>query len=89
MSGCSGEKARAGMKQLETLAYELREQVVELIMAGKCGHIGGDMSVMEILVAIYDRMHVTPETADDPDRDRFILSKGHCVEALYAVLAAP
>ena len=56
-------------------------------MAGKCSHIGGDMSVMEILVVLYDRMRISPQTMDSSDRDRFVLSKGHCVEALYAVLA--
>ena len=76
------------MKQLELCCYDLRQQVLDMIMAGKCGHIGGDMSVMEVLVTLYDRMHITPETANDPNRDRFILSKGHCVEALYAVLGA-
>jgi transketolase len=56
-------------------------------MAGGGGHIGGDMSVMEILVELYyRRMHISPETKEDPDRDFFILSKGHSVEAYYAVL---
>lgn len=68
-------------------AYDLRKNVLDMIIAEKSGHIGGDMSVMEILVTLYSRMHITPETADSPDRDRFILSKGHTVEALYAVLA--
>ena len=53
------------------------------------GHIGGDMSVMEILVELYFRqMNITPETVESPERDLFVMSKGHCVEALYAVLAA-
>ena len=55
----------------------------------KAGHIGGDMSVMEILTEIYfDQMNISPLNADDPDRDKFIMSKGHSVEAYYAVLAA-
>lgn len=75
------------MNQLKCKAYGLRRQVLELVMAGKCGHIGGDMSVLEILMAIYDRMKLSPECENDPERDRMILSKGHSVEALYAVLA--
>ena len=70
-------------------AYDLRKDVVDMILAGKGGHIGGDMSVMEILVTLYfKQMKVSPENPQDEDRDRFVLSKGHSVEAYYAVLAA-
>ena len=78
-----------GMKNLKLLSFELRKNVIDMIVEGKGGHTGGDMSVMDILIALYFRvMNVSPEQKDDPDRDRFIMSKGHCVEALYAVLAA-
>ena len=73
-------------ENLAVKAYELRQNILDIVMAGKCGHIGGDMSVIDILTVLYDRMNVSPEHPDDPDRDRFVLSKGHCVEALYAVL---
>lgn len=67
------------------LAYELRRQTVDIIMSGKGGHIGGDMSVMDILMTLYFRqMNLSPENQDSPDRDYLIMSKGHCVEALYA-----
>ena len=60
-----------------------------MIVEGKGGHIGGDMSVIDTLIALYfGVMNISPENQDDPDRDRFVMSKGHCVEALYAVLAA-
>lgn len=73
---------------LKALAYELRKDTIEIICAGKAGHIGGDMSVMEILVELYFRqMDVSPERAEEVDRDRFVLSKGHSMEAYYAVLA--
>ena len=76
------------MQNLKALAYKLRRDVVEMIMAGKAGHIGGDMSVMETLVGLYfHAMNIGPENRDDPGRDMFVMSKGHCVEALYAVLA--
>lgn len=76
------------MKNLKIKAYDLRKDVLDMIVAGKGGHIGGDMSVMEILVTLYmKQMHVSPEMADDENRDRFIMSKGHSVESYYAVLA--
>ena len=76
------------MQNLKALSYKLRRDVVEMIMAGQAGHIGGDMSVMETLVSLYfHTMNISPENQNDPDRDMFVMSKGHCVEALYAVLA--
>jgi len=75
------------MNQLAVRAYELRQDVLDIIVAGGGGHIGGDMSSMEIMLALYHRMRVNPANPKDPDRDRFVLSKGHCVETLYAVLA--
>lgn len=68
-------------------AYKLRQDVVDIIVSGGGGHIGGDMSSVEIMLSLYNRMNVDPANPDDPDRDRFVLSKGHCVETLYAVLA--
>lgn len=75
------------MNALAVKAYDLRQDVVDIIMAGGGGHIGGDMSCMEIILTLYSRMNVSPDRQKDPDRDRFVLSKGHCVETLYAVLA--
>jgi transketolase len=76
------------MGELEKLAYDLRKDTVDMIVSGKAGHIGGDMSVMEILVELYfDQMNISPENKDDPNRDLFVLSKGHSVESYYSVLA--
>jgi transketolase len=75
------------MNALAVKAYDLRQDVVDIIMAGGGGHIGGDMSCMEIILTLYSRMNVSPDHQDAPERDRFVLSKGHCVETLYAVLA--
>lgn len=73
----------------KAFSYDLRKNVVDMIMAGGGGHIGGDMSVMDILITLYFRqMNISPGNQDAPDRDLFVMSKGHCVEALYAVLAA-
>ena len=73
--------------KLESLRWDLRQDCVDIIMAGGGGHIGGDMSVIEALMVLYENhLRITPETVDDPDRDRFVLSKGHAMEAYYAVL---
>lgn len=77
------------MENLTALAFELRKDVLDIIMSGKTGHIGGDMSVIDILTVLYfKQMHIDAGNPEDPDRDRLILSKGHSVEAYYAVLAA-
>ena len=61
------------MSNLKALSYELRKNVVDMIMEGNGGHIGGDMSVMDILVQLYfNDMNIGPENMDDPDRDRFL-----------------
>jgi len=74
--------------ELGRLAYELRKDTVDIIMAGNGGHIGGDMSVMEILTTLYfAQMNISPDNMDSPDRDLFVMSKGHSMEAYYAVLA--
>ncbi len=73
---------------IKALSYKLRQDTIDIICAGKAGHIGGDMSVMDVLVELYFRqMNISPENMDDPERDRFVLSKGHSMEAYYAVLA--
>lgn len=76
------------MNALKAKSFELRKDVVDMIMSGKGGHIGGDMSVIDTLIVLYEKiMNVSPERQDDPNRDRFVMSKGHAVEAYYAVLA--
>lgn len=74
--------------ELKRKACDIRMDVVELIHRSGCGHIGGDMSEMEALVALYYKhMNCCPENQQKPDRDRFVLSKGHSVETLYCILA--
>ena len=76
------------MSELSKLAYDLRKDTIRMIIEGKGGHIGGDMSVMEILVELYfNEMNMSPANQDDPNRDKFVMSKGHSTEAYYTVLA--
>lgn len=75
------------IEELDALRWDLRRDCVDIIMAGKGGHIGGDMSVIDALMVLYARhLNIAPDRVDDPDRDRFVLSKGHAMEAYYAVL---
>ena len=74
-------------KELTAKSFALRRDVLDMIYHSKGGHFGGDFSVMDILVTLYNlHINVKPSSMDDPERDRFILSKGHTVAALYAVL---
>lgn len=73
---------------LEKIAYEMRLDVLEMVFRCKSGHIGGSMSCMDILATLYfSVLDIEKIEGLSPERDRFILSKGHCAEALYAVLA--
>ncbi|MDF2614620.1 MAG: transketolase subunit [Clostridia bacterium] len=76
------------MENLKAKAFELRKDIWKMIYRAKTGHVGGDFSVCDILISLYYKhMNVSPDKMNDPNRDRFILSKGHSVEAYYSVLA--
>jgi transketolase len=73
---------------LADLAADVRRNVVTMVDRAGIGHIGGDLSVTDILVTLFGSvLDVDPTRPDREDRDRFILSKGHCAGALYATLA--
>lgn len=74
--------------RLRTLATAVRRRDLEMVYTAKLGHIGGDFSATDILVTLYfSVLRVDPKRPDDPERDRFILSKGHSAGALYTTLA--
>ncbi|MFD0659001.1 transketolase [Thermocatellispora tengchongensis] len=74
--------------ELARIAREVRQSIVRMIDTAKMGHIGGDLSVTDILVtSFYGALSVDPEDPRRPGRDRFVLSKGHCAAALYSTLA--
>jgi transketolase len=77
------------VKRLKLQAEEIRKRLLEVVFASKSGHIGGSLSSVEVETALYFHvMNIDPSDPAKPDRDRFILSKGHSVEAYYSVLAA-
>ena len=70
------------------LCRQMRQDILEMIHAAGSGHPGGSLSCVEILATLYfDVMRVDPAKPDDPNRDRFLLSKGHAAPALYCALA--
>jgi len=75
-------------RELQLKAVHLRKKTLEAIFEAGAGHTGGGLSCLDILNVLYNRiLNVSPKTSSDPHRDRYVQSKGHSVEALYAVLA--
>ena len=78
----------ADFSELASLARQGRWHVIQTVSASGAGHVGGPMSAMDLLIALYFRvMAVRPNEPQWPDRDRFILSKGHSAIGLYTVMA--
>ena len=76
------------VQQLNIIAVKIRKHIIEMLYRAKSGHPGGSLSAVDALVALYFKhLKIDSKEPYDPDRDRFILSKGHAVPALYAVLA--
>ena len=74
-------------KQLVKQAETNRRRLLDVIFAAGAGHIGGDLSCLNVMTALYFHvLNTDPARPKMPDRDRFVLSKGHCVEALYVTL---
>lgn len=74
--------------ELEKMAVEVRKGVVTGVHAAKAGHPGGSLSAADIFTYLYfEEMNVDPKNPKDPNRDRFVLSKGHTAPGLYATLA--
>ncbi len=75
-------------RDLALKSVHLRKQTLQAIYEAGAGHTGGSLSCLDILNVLYNRiLNVSPEKFSDPNRDRYVQSKGHSVEALYAVLA--
>ena len=79
---------KTDMHTLEVVAAKGRLLGLDMVYNCASGHLGGSFSAMDILTVLYfDVMNVDPRDPANPDRDRFVLSKGHCTPALYPVLA--
>jgi transketolase len=80
--------AGSGIAELKATAQQVRQVILTAIAHAEGGHLGGPLSATDILTALYfDVLNIRPDQPDWPDRDRFILSKGHSSIALYAVMA--
>jgi len=79
----------ASLEQLQAICKTIRRHIIEMTGAAKSGHPGGSLSAVEILVSLYFGGHLRhdPKRPDWPERDRFLLSKGHACPVLYAVMA--
>ena len=76
------------LKQLKVTAAKVRLGIIEGVFAAKSGHPGGSLSAAEIFTYLYFKeMRIDPKKPDDANRDRFVLSKGHCAPGLYSALA--
>ncbi len=74
--------------ELQKMANEVRKGIVTAVHSAKSGHPGGSLSAADIFTYLYfEELHIDPENPKDPDRDRFVLSKGHTAPGLYSVMA--
>ena len=74
--------------ELQKTANEVRKGIIASVHSAKCGHPGGSLSAADIFTYLYfEEMNFDPKNPEDPDRDRFVLSKGHTAPGLYAALA--
>lgn len=75
-------------KELKQKSIHYRKNILKYIVGANAGHTGGSLSCTDILNVLYNEvLNVSPENFSSPDRDRYVQSKGHCVEALFVVLA--
>ena len=74
--------------ELQKVAVEVRKGIIEGVHAAKAGHPGGSLSATECFTYLYfEEMNIDPKNPNKPDRDRFVLSKGHTAPGLYSTLA--
>lgn len=76
------------IEELKEIAKKVRKGIIEAVYNGKSGHPGGSLSIADIMTVLYfNEMNVFPENSKEDNRDRLVLSKGHCAPALYSALA--
>ena len=75
-------------QELQKTANEVRKDIITALHAAGAGHPGGSLSSTDIFTYLYfEEMNIDPKNVKDPNRDRFVLSKGHCAPGLYSVMA--
>ena len=75
-------------RELQKTANEVRKGIVTAVHAAKAGHPGGSLSSADLMTYLYfEEMNIDPKDVKNPDRDRFVLSKGHCAPGLYSAMA--
>lgn len=76
------------IEELKNIAKNIRKGIIEAVYSGQSGHPGGSLSIADIITVLYfNEMDVNPENPKEENRDRLVLSKGHCAPALYSTLA--
>lgn len=76
------------IEELKEIAKKIRLGIIESVYSGQSGHPGGSLSIADIMAVLYFyEMNIDPENPKEENRDRLVLSKGHCAPALYSVLA--
>lgn len=76
------------IEELKKIAKKIRMGIIEAVYSGKSGHPGGSLSIADIITVLYfNEMNIDPENPKNDNRDRLVLSKGHCAPALYSALA--
>ena len=74
--------------ELQRIANEVRKDIVTEVHSAKSGHPGGSLSAADVFTYLYfEELNIDPKDPNKPDRDRFVLSKGHTAPGLYAALA--
>ena len=82
------DERKQKIEYLSEIAKKIRKSIIQEVYYGKSGHIGGSLSIADIITVLYfDEMKIDPQNPNMENRDRFVLSKGHCSPALYAALA--
>lgn len=79
---------KENIRQLQEIAKNIRRGIIEAVYNGQSGHPGGSLSIVDIMAVLYFyEMNIDPQNPKDENRDRLVLSKGHCAPALYSALA--
>src|SRR5689334_19610833 len=88
MPGPSTAEAQGEVQRLQQISHKLRIDIIETIAKAGSGHPGGSLSAIDVITCLYfSRMKLDPKRPDWPERDRFVLSKGHAVPAQYVAMA--